>query len=130
MVASLQEFDAVMKHFVYQPVGLIDSSGPDIAAEMLQVLRLADASCWISKGCLHQVKDAECGLPVGIHPVAEVLQALILDDRAARTLGTRAQGRTPRSRRSMAKSAGLVRPRRARVRAASRRTAFSGERKR
>src|SRR5690606_26971457 len=79
---------------------------------------------------LDKAQCSKGGFAVGVYPVAEVLQALILEHGPSGGPGARAQGVTPSSRRSAARSIGLVRPRRARVRAASRRAALAGDRSR
>jgi hypothetical protein len=39
VVTCLQELDPVAEHLVDEPIGLVDTSGPHVAAEMLQLFR-------------------------------------------------------------------------------------------
>jgi len=128
VVASLQEFNAVGEDVIHEAIRFIDPSGPDAATEVLQRFWFADAVERISETRFHQVEHSERGLAVGVDPMAEILQAPVLDDGPSCPLRSRTQDFASSVRRSAVKSIGLVRPCRARVSAASNRTAFSGER--
>src|ERR1035437_7833322 len=115
VVAGLHKFDAVAEDFVHQAVGLIDPPRPNVATEVLQVFRFADAGEWIAEGGLHQVEHPERGLSVRVDSISEILQALVLERCAPSGSRARSQGVTPNSRRNAARSVVLVRPRRPRV---------------
>ena len=130
VIAGLQELNAIAEDLVDQAIGLVDAPRPEVAAEILEVVGLPNAARGIPERRLHQVQHAQRGLPVGIHPEAQVGETLLLEYRVPRALGRHAQGDTPSSRRSVAKSVAFFRPRLAPVSAASKRTAFSGDRRR
>ena len=132
MVAGLEKLDAVSEDLVDKAVRLVDPARPDVAAEVFERFRLANAGEGISQNRLDQIEDAERSLAIGVDPVAEILEAFVLQDCGPGALGPPAQDASdnPSSRRSERRSVGLVRPRRPRVNAASNRTAFSGERRR
>ena len=130
VVTGLQEFNAIIEHVVHQTIRFIDAARPDIAAEVFQRFRFPNALRRIPQYRFHQIQHAQRCLAIGVHPIAQIAQAFILDDRVTRTFGPRAQSARSKVLRSAAKSVGFFLPRRARVRAASKRTAFSGERSR
>lgn len=130
MVAGLDELNAISEDFVHQAVGLAYAPRPHVATEVFQVLRLADSIERIAQCGLHQVEHSEGRLPVGVDPVAQILQALVLEDGTSSRSRSGIQGAIPDARRNAARSADLVRPRRARVSAARRRAAFAGDRRR
>src|SRR5690606_22543064 len=99
-------------------------------AEMLQRFGLANSREGITKHGIHEVEHPECGLAIGVNPVSQVIETLLLHHRLARWPRPWIQVVTPNSRRSAARSIGLVRPRRARASAASNRAALAGERSR
>ena len=113
----------------HEAISFIDASRPDVTAEMLQMFWLPDPSGRITKGRFHQVERAERHLAVGVHPEAHILQALVLDHGVPRAFRGHVQGATPSCLRNVARSVAFFRPRRARVSAASKRTAFSAERR-
>ncbi len=80
MVSGLQKFNAVLKHFINQSIGIVDAAGPNIPTEMLEVLWFAEPPVRIPEDGVHQVHNPERHLPVGIHPIAEILQAFFLDN--------------------------------------------------
>lgn len=132
VIASLQELHPVVENFIDQAVRFVDPAGPDIAAKMLQRLRLPNPDKGIAQHSFHQIEDTQSRFAVRVHPEPKVLQALVLEDRAAPAWKTAAHDTSlnPSSYRSADKSLALVRPRRARVKAASRRAAFWGDRRR
>ncbi len=80
VVACLEELDSVGEDLVHEPIGLIDAARPDIATEMLEMLRLTDAAVRVPDRRLHQVEDAERRLPVGIYPIPKIFEALPLQN--------------------------------------------------
>ena len=132
MVAGLEKLDAVSEDLVDEAVRLVDPARPNMASKVFERFWLANAGEGISQNRLDQIQDAERRLAIGVDPVAEILEAFVLQDRGPGALGPPAQDASdnPSSRRSARRSVGLVRPRRPRVNAASNRTAFSGERRR
>lgn len=132
MVTSLQELDAIGEHLVDEAIGLVDAPRPRAAAEVFEVFRLAEPAVRVSQRGLDQVPDPERRLAVGVDPITQVLEAFILEDGFALAPGApvQAPATRPSSRRRAARSFAGVRPRRARVRAASNRAAFVGERRR
>jgi hypothetical protein len=132
VVACLEELDPVSEHLVDQPIGLVDAAGPYVAAEVLEMRRLTDATVRIAERGVYQIECAQGSLAVRVDPVPEVLEELVLEDGFPLALATLCQGSSasPSSRRSVARSLAGVRPRRAPVRAASRRAAFFGDRRR
>src|SRR5688572_1380270 len=132
VVAGLEKLDAVIEDFVDDSVGLIDPARPYVATKMLEWLGFADANEGITQYRVHQVEHPKGGLPFDFHPVAQILQALVLERCLAPRprLGAQRSSSRPSSRRRAARSVVLVRPRRARVSAASSRTAFCGDRSR
>lgn len=81
VVPCLEQLDSVGEHLVHQAVGFVDTPRPHVTAEVLQGLRFADAGEGILEHRFHEGKDPHCHLAIGVHPVSEILQALILKDR-------------------------------------------------
>ena len=69
VVAGLEKLDAVLEDLVHQAVGLVASARPDVPAEMLERLRLADAGERIAQHHLHQIQHAERRPAVGVDPM-------------------------------------------------------------
>ncbi len=132
MVAGLEKLDAVSEDLVDEAVRLVDPARPNMASKVFERFWFANAGEGISQNRLDQIQDAECSLAIGVDPVAEILEAFVLQDRGPDAPGSLFQDAStnPSSRRSERRSVGLVRPRRPRVNAASNRTAFCGERRR
>ena len=132
VVARLEKLDAVLEDLVDEAVSLIDPARPDVAAEMLERFRLAESAEGVPQDGFHQIEHPKRGFSVGLDPMAEILQALVLDYRVAPGPwpGAQPSFSSLSSRRRVARSVAFVRARRARVRAASSRTAFWGDRSR
>ena len=128
VVTGLQEFNAILEHFVHQTIRFIDPTRPHIAADVFQRFRLANPFDGIPQHRLHQIEHTQRGFPIRIHPIPQIVQAFVLNDGVPRAFCPRAQGARSRTLRNAANSVGFFLPRRARVSAASKRTAFSGER--
>lgn len=132
VIAGLEELDPISEDFVDQPIRLIYPARPDVAAEVLERFGFANANEGVSQDCLDQIQRTQGSLAVCFDPVAEIFEAFVLHDGGPPAFGAPAQdaSSSPSSRRSARRSAGLVRPRRARVSAASNRAAFCGDRRR
>lgn len=130
VVPSLQEFNAIVEDFVDQAIRFIDPARPHITAKVFQRFRLPDAFRRFAQHGFHQIQHAQCRLAIRVHPIPQIFQAFILDDRVPSAFGARAQGVRSSVLRSAVKSVAFFLPRRARVSAASKRTAFSGDRSR
>jgi hypothetical protein len=65
VVASLEELDAIIEDVADQAVRLIDAARPDIATELLQVLRLTESRVRLAQHGLHEVHVAASPSEVG-----------------------------------------------------------------
>lgn len=81
VIPRLQELDPIIEHQVHQAIDRGDASRPDVGAEVLEVFRFPDPARGVAERRFHEGEDAERRLAVGLDPVAQVVQALVLQDR-------------------------------------------------
>jgi hypothetical protein len=90
VIPCLKKVDEGIAHTIDQSVSGCDSPRPDIGSKVPQRFGLSNPAKGIPPGFLHQIQDPQCGLPVGGHPVLQVLHAFVLNDgdSTSRTGGT------------------------------------------
>ena len=86
VVAGLEKLDAVSEDFVNEAIRLVDPTRPHVASEVFERFWLANTGEGISQHCLDQIQDAQGSLAIGVDPVAEILEAFVLQDRGPRAL--------------------------------------------
>ena len=130
VISRLQKLDAVIEYLVHEAISFVDSTRPDVCTEILERFRFPDSTCRFAQNGVHQIEHSQCSLSIGVNPVAQIVEAFALNHSDAPLLDARSQGASPNSRRRVTKAIESLFPRRARVIAANRRAAFSGERSR
>ena len=85
MVAALEEVDSLSPDEVDDPMLLGQTPRPEIRPKMLERPGLPDADERIAHDRLDQFKDAQSDSPVGLHPMAQILAKLGLEDRLTRS---------------------------------------------
>ena len=77
MVPRLEKLDAVVEHLIDQPVHCSDPARPHIAAQLLEMLRFSDSFKWLTYYRVHEIQNAQGSFAVRVHPVMQVVAALI-----------------------------------------------------
>jgi hypothetical protein len=77
VVSRLEELHAIIEYLVNEPVHVSDPTRPHVSAEPLEMLRFSDSLKRFTHYRFHEVQTAQGGLAVRVHPVMQVIAALI-----------------------------------------------------
>ena len=75
VVSRLEKNNSIVEHFVNESIDFVYAAGPDISAQLLQMLRLSDSAEWLAHNGVHQIQNAKRGFPIGADPVLEIVTA-------------------------------------------------------
>src|ERR1039458_1804810 len=73
MVTSLKKINSFVADTVDQAVFLRDAPRPTTCEQMSERLRLPRALKWITHYRFDQIQHSDCGAPVGLDPISQVL---------------------------------------------------------
>src|ERR1035441_1069158 len=79
MVTSLKKINSFVADTVDQAVFLRDAPRPTTCEQMSERLRLPRALKWITHYRFDQIQHSDCGAPVGLDPISQVLTELRME---------------------------------------------------
>lgn len=79
MISCLQKFDPIVEYRIYKAISFRHPARPDVAAHVLQWLRLANTFVRISHRGLDEIEHTQRDLSIGVYPVPQIIATLVLN---------------------------------------------------